>query len=74
MWNGNLLKGISKIQTVWYIFDWLIFHYFLQLIFWLTLLASAAKSNEKLVNQKLCNTVLILDALYMYVRWFSSSD
>ena len=70
MWNGNLLKGISKIQTVLYIFDWLIFQYFLQLIFWLTPLASAAKSNEKLVNQKLCNTVLVLDALYMYVRWF----
>jgi hypothetical protein len=26
-------------------------------------LTSAAKSNEKLVDQKLCNTVLILDAL-----------
>ena len=25
----------------------------------------AAKSNEKLVNQKLCNTVLILNALYI---------
>ena len=26
------------------------------------IMTSAAKSNEKLVNQKLCNTVLILDA------------
>ena len=26
-------------------------------------MTSAAKSNEKLVNQKLCYTVLILDAL-----------
>ena len=39
------------------------FHYFLQLIFRLTPLTSAVKSNEKLVNKKLCNTVLILDAL-----------
>ena len=38
-----------------------IFHYFLQLIFRLTPLTSATKSNEKLVNQ---NTVLIFDALY----------
>ena len=38
-----------------HIFDWSIFHYFLQLIFRLTPLTSAAKSNEKLVNQKLCN-------------------
>ena len=34
-----------------HIFDWQIFNYFLQLIFRLTPLASAAKSNEKLVNQ-----------------------
>ena len=27
-------------------------------------MTSTAKSNEKLVNEKLCNTVLILDALY----------
>ena len=39
-----------------HIFD---FHYF-----WLTPLISAAKNNENLVNQKLCNTILILDALY----------
>ena len=38
------------------------FHYFLQLIFRRTPLTSVAKSNEKLVNQKLSNTVLILDA------------
>ena len=44
-------------------FDWLIFHSFLQLIFSLTPLTSAANSNQKIVNQKLCNTVLILDAL-----------
>ena len=48
--------------TVLHIFDILIFHYFLQLIFRLT---SAAKSNEKFVSKKLCNTVLILDALYL---------
>ena len=35
-----------------HIFDWLIFHYFLQLIFKLIPLTSAAKSNENLVNQK----------------------
>ena len=28
-------------------------------------MTSAAKSNEKLVNEKLCNTVLILNALYI---------
>ena len=39
----------------------LILDYFLQL----TTLTLAARSNEKLVNQKLCNTVLILDALYL---------
>ena len=33
----------------------------MQLIFRLTPLTFAAKSNEKIVNQKLCNTVLILD-------------
>ena len=32
-------------------------------IFRLTPLTSAAKRNQKLVNQKLCNTVLICDAL-----------
>ena len=36
----------------------------MQLIFRLTLMTSAAKSNGKLVKQKLRNTVLILDALY----------
>ena len=51
------LKDIQDKKSVAYF--WL----FLQLIFRLTLLTSAAKSNEKLVNQKLCNTVLILDAL-----------
>ena len=30
---------------------------------------SAAKSNEKLVNQKLYNTVLILGALYEFFVW-----
>ena len=57
------------IKTVLYIFGWVIFHYFLQLIFRLTPPILAAKSNQKLVNQKLSNTVLhctvlILDALY----------
>ena len=51
---------------MFYNFDWLIFHHFLQLIYRLTPLTSVAKSNENLVNQKLCNTVLILDALYVY--------
>ena len=51
------------IRTVLHILDSLIFHYSLQLIFRLTPLTSAAKSNEKLVNKKLCNTVLILDGL-----------
>ena len=41
-----------------HIFDWLIYHYFLQLIFRLTPLTSDAKCNEKWVNQKLRNTVL----------------
>ena len=49
----------------------------MQLIFRLTPLTSAAKSNEKLVNQKLCNIVLILDALYLIFPfqksyWFPS--
>ena len=44
--------------------DWLIFHHFLQLIFRLTTLTSASKRNEKSVNQKLCNTSNVLDALY----------
>jgi hypothetical protein len=55
-----LPKGIQDKKSV---FDQLIFHYFLQLIFRLTPLTSAGKSNQKLVNQKLCNTVLIFDAL-----------
>ena len=33
-------------------------------------MTSATKSNEKLVNQKLCNTVLILDALYATLKSF----
>ena len=56
-------KRASKIRSVLHIFDWLIFHYFLQLIFRLTTLTSAAKSNKKSVNQKSCHTVLILDTL-----------
>ena len=51
------------------IFDWLIFHYFLQLTFRLTPLTLAVKSNEKLVNQKLCNTVLIL---VLWFRWINN--
>ena len=58
-----LVQRACKIRAVLHILDWLIFHYFLQLIFRLTPLISTAKSNEKIVNQKLCNTVLILDAL-----------
>ena len=30
-----------------------------------TPVTSAAKSNEKLINQKLCNSVLILDAIIL---------
>ena len=41
-----------------HIFDLSIFHHFLKLIFRLTPQTSAAKSNEKLANQKLCNTAL----------------
>ena len=55
-------KQGPKIRTVHNV-DWLIFHYFLQLIFRMTPLTSASKSNDKLVNQKSCNTVFILDAL-----------
>ena len=61
--NVNMSKRASKIRTVLHIFDWLIFHYFLLLMLRLTPLTSAATSNEKLVNQKLCNTVLNFDAL-----------
>ena len=34
------------------------------MIFRLPPLTSAAKTNQQSVNQKLCNTILILDALY----------
>ena len=51
-------KRASKIRTVFHIFDWLIFHYFLQLIFRLIPLTSAAKS-----NQKLFSSVLTFDSL-----------
>ena len=47
-----------------YIFDRQIFHYFLAADFQVNPTESTAKSSEKLANQKLCNTVLILDALY----------
>ena len=41
----SFLKGIQdKNSAVLHNFDWLIFHYFLQLIFRLTTLTSAAKS------------------------------
>ena len=49
-------------------FDWLILHYFLQLIFGLTPLTSAVKSNENLVNQTLYNTVFILDVLQKWIK------
>ena len=55
----SMLKGIQDI----FLIDLL--RYVLQLIFRLTPLTSAGKGNEKLVNEKLCNTVLILDALYI---------
>ena len=53
-------------------FDWLFFYYFLQLIFRLTPLTSTTKSNEKLVNQTLCKTILILDAHQIWISWFFS--
>ena len=57
----RLVKGIQDKNSVAYF--WLTnFSLLLQLIFKLTLLTSATKSNDNLVNQKLCNTV-ILDAL-----------
>ena len=50
-------KRATKIRTLLHIFiGW----FFITFCSWF----SAAKSNEKLVNQELCNTVLILDALY----------
>ena len=39
------------------IFDWLIFHYFFQLMPAEVSLTISWKSNEKLVNQKLCKTI-----------------
>jgi hypothetical protein len=51
------------VRTSLHIFDWLFFHYLLKLIFRLNPLTSATKSNGKLVNQKVCNTVLILDKI-----------
>ena len=57
-------KRASKIRTVQCCI--LLINSFLllfQLIFRLTPLTSAAKSHKKCVNHKLCNTVLILDAL-----------
>ena len=57
--------GYIQDRTVLHIFDCLILHYFLQLIFRLTQLTTAAKSNQKLINQKLFNTVVILDALLL---------
>ena len=62
------LKGIQD-WTFFYIFDWLIFHYCFKLMFRLAPLTSAAKSNEKLVEQKLCNSVLILDVLFRICIW-----
>ena len=40
---------------MFHIFDWLICHYFLQLIFRLTPLTSVAKNNQNLVNQNHCS-------------------
>ena len=45
-------KGHPRLRTVLHIFDWLIFHYFLQLMSVGLAWKSAAKNNEKLVNQK----------------------
>ena len=44
----------------------------MQPIFRLTSLTLAAKSYEKLVNQKSCNTVLILDVLYSIIIFYFS--
>ena len=60
-YKGNLKKKeLTRSKSESYLHT---FHYFLQLIFRLTPLTSAAKSYEKLVNQKLCNIGLIFDAL-----------
>ena len=63
------INGIQDKNGVAYF--WLTkFRYFLQLIFRLTPLTSAAKYNQKSVNHKLCNSVLILDALYsLFFPW-----
>ena len=60
------VKGIQNKNTV-HNFDRLIFQYFSQLIFKLTPLTSAAKGTQRLVNQKLCNTDLILDDLLLSI-------
>ena len=56
LFSWDIYWRASKIRTVLHNFDWLIFHYFLQLIFRLTPLTSAEYSNQKFINQKLCNT------------------
>ena len=56
-------NNLKNLRTVLHDFDWLIFRFFLQLIFRLTALTSAAKSNTKLLIQKLCSILLLLDAL-----------
>jgi hypothetical protein len=56
----NLAMGSQDKKNVAYFR----FTNFLQLIFWLTSLALDTKNNEKLVNQEICNTVFILNALY----------
>ena len=60
----------SKIRSVLHIFDWLIFHYFLLLIFRLTPLTSASKRNVKLVKQKLCSYL----GCPLVVTFFGSGD
>ena len=80
-WSQNLNSNqwrASKLRTVLHLFDWLNYHYFSQLVIRLTPLTSAAKSNEKSVNQKSCNTVIILNAherlLYFWAVSCLNSD
>ena len=60
----------SKIRIELHNFWLASFSILLQLLAW----KSAAKSTEKLVNQKLCNTVLILDAIYIVDSLFHISS
>ena len=77
----NFLCKISFLDNfnLWKTYNWIIFRKFLQLIFTDIHWHQLQKSNGKLVNQKLCYTFLILNALYfkllsnnMYLVGFAS--